>query len=58
MLSVTTELVNLDIEMGQNILCYLFASASALWLCLKIGSGNLVRMRLLQIQAKDLNGEI
>ena len=29
-LFITTELVNLDVGTGQNISCYLFASA---WLC-------------------------
>ena len=29
-LSVTTKLFNLDLKIGQNILCYLFASD---WLC-------------------------
>ena len=39
--------------MRQNILCYLFASAR---LCssAKMGSENLVLVRLLQIGAKDL----
>ena len=43
MLSVTTESVNLDLEMRQNNLCYLFASArlcgSASKWALKHGTG-------------------
>ena len=38
--------------MGQNI-CYVLASL-AVWLCLKMGSANMVLVRLLQIGAKDL----
>ena len=54
-LSVTTDSVILDLEMGQKSLCYVFASAwPAVWLCLKIGSGKMVLMRLLQIGAKYL----
>ena len=55
-LFVTTESVNLDLAMRQNILCHLFASAwlCAVWLCLKMGSENMVLVRLLQIGAKNL----
>ena len=36
MLYVTTDLVNLDLEIGQNIPCHLFASA---WLCGSASNG-------------------
>ena len=53
-LSVTTESVNLDLEMRQNKLLLFFFLCLAGWLCLKMGSENMVLMRLLEIGAKDL----
>ena len=51
MLSVTQEAVNLDSELGLNILSTFYAFA---WLCMKISSENLVLVVLLQTEAKDL----
>ena len=45
-LSVSTKSVNLDLEGRQNILCHI-CLCLAVWLCLKMGSGNMVLVRLL-----------
>ena len=50
---VTTESVNLDLAMERNIL-WCICLCLVVWLCLKMGSENMVLKRLLQIGAKDL----
>ena len=52
-LSVTAESITFDLEMRQKPLV-LICLCLAVWLCLKMGSKNMVLVWLLQIGAKDL----
>ena len=52
-LYVTKESVNIDLEIRHNMYCN-FGLCLAVWLCLKVGSENIMLVRLLKIGAKDL----